>query len=703
MAKRSFLFALFVVALAALMAAPTIAMGAPGGGKGGKGKGGAALEFFVDASGGDDSNDGSEGSPFASLERAQTAVRDAVAGQESDIVVNLRGGIHARVATFELEAADSGANGFDVVYRSAPGEQAILEGGIELSGWQAVGGGRYEVAIPTQIDTFRQFYADSVRQPRARSTEAVGTATQFLQEQVGANMKDAALVVPNSVIAGISHPEDLELLYVGVLINGHGIEGPNGSELRRPSWRSHRLAVEQASAVDAGHTRLDIQQDALYHASARGYFATYITPQDPFFLENAIELLDEPGEWFFDSRTRTLTWLPPAGVSPNDVETWIPGVETLLDINGTPNSPVANVRVEDLVFRHSTYLVTNEEGYVSGQGPAWFTGWEHDDWMQDQGTSHSYLARVIPQGLPGAAVEIDSAHHIAFSGNVFTELGAIGVLLHNDVTDAAFTSNVFEDISGSGLVAGHEVHNYIDEPMERLVERIEFSNNLVHGIGREYFTAVGVRAFKAADFEISNNHFVDTPFSAISLGWGHNNYPDSVVHRRNMIVDNHFENVMHTLYDGSAMYLLGPSAEVGADPGEGTTISGNFVDYSGAAIPPKLPGDTVDPDYTKRPGMQLDDGTRNVVINKNYVIDGSVWFQLTAWTFRSDEPGFVENLGVAGSNNWSNDAASTPMNVEAINLSPVKIFDSGGRPPRQLSKIIDGAGIDSPESLPTVP
>ncbi len=238
--------------------------------------------------------------------------------------------------------------------------------------------------------------------------------------------------------------------------------------------------------------------------------------------------------------------------------------------------------------------------------------------------------------------------------------------------------------------------------MERLVERVVFDNNLVSGVGREYFTGVGLRAFKVADFEISNNHFIDTPYSAISLGWGHNNFPDSVVHRRNEITKNRFENVMHTLYDGSAIYLLGPSAEVGANSSEGTTVTGNFVDYSGSAIPPKLPGDTIDPNFTKRPGLQFDDGTRNAVVSKNYVIDGSVWFQLTAWLFRSQEPGFVENLGLTGSNNWSNVEASIPSDLTAINLSPVKLVDPAD-PPRQLTKIINGAGIEDPQSLPNIP
>jgi hypothetical protein len=693
------------IAILALVAGMMMAPGGgKGGGKGGKGGPVPAVEFFVDAVIGDDSNDGSQSAPFATLERAQAATQLAVIGQTSDVIVNLEGGVHRRATTFTLTAADSGTNGFNVIYRSAPGEQAIIEGGVELSGWQPSAGSLYEVDVPATVDDFRQFYAASDRQPRARSATASGSASQFLEGLVGSAMRDVAMVVPNDVVGGFAHPEDLELLYVGVRISGHGILKANGDELLRPSWRSHRLQVEQVTPFDAANMRVDITDNALWHASQRGYFATFIVPGDPFYLENARELLDEAGEWFFDPRLRKLYWWPPAGVDPNQVETWIPAVETLLDVDGTPGAPVENVKIQDIVFRHSTYLAPSEHGYVSGQSASWFVGWEFDDWMQDAGASHPYLSSINQQGLAGAAVEMDSAHRVEFTGNVLTELGADGVLLHNDVADVTFSGNVFDDISGSGLVAGHPEHVYLDQPMERLVARVTFSNNLVARVGREYFTGVGVRVYKSADFVIANNDFIDSPYSAVSLGWGHNNFPDSTVHRRNQIVENHFDNVMNTLYDGSAIYLLGPAADVGSPASEGTVVQGNHVDYSTAAIPAKLPGDTVDPSFAKRPGMQLDEGTRNVVINKNVVVDpATVWFQLTAWYSSSGTPGYIESLGLSGENNWSNVAASVPSDLARINLADVKLFDPDRRLPKPLEKLINAAGVQSPGALPSVP
>ena len=685
-----------------MMLAPGGNPGKPGGGNG-NGGGDPAVEYFVDAVAGDDANAGSQEAPFATLERAQEAARLATADQASDVVVNLNGGVHQRVTTFTLTTADSGTNGFDVIYRSTPDEQAIVEGGIELNDWHEVGGGLYEVAVPPSVVDFRQFYAGGNRQPRARSATASGTASQFLQGLVGGTMRDVALVVANDVVATFTHPEDLELVYIGVRVSGHGVLNGSGNEYLRASWRSHRLQVGQVSAFDPNHMRVDISGDALWHASQRGYLPTFITPGDPFYLENSRELLDEEGEWFFDPRARKLYWWAPSGVDPSTIETWVPVIETLLDVDGTPGAPVENVKIEDIVFRHSTYLATSEQGYVSGQGPSWFVGWEFDDWMDDGGATHPYLSSVNKQGLPGAAIEMDSAHNIEFAGNVMTELGAAGVLLHNDIADAAFSNNVFDDISGSALIAGHAEHVYIDEPMERPIERVDFRNNLVTRVGREYFTGVGVRVFKAADFTIANNDFVDMPYSAVSVGWGHNNFPDSTVNRRNAITENRFENVMNLLYDGSAIYLLGPSADVGSPESDATIVRGNYIDYSMSAIPAKLPGDSVDPLFVKRPGLQLDEGIRNTILEKNVLVDpATVWFQLTAWFSQSGESGFVENLGLVGSNNWSTVAASVPSDLSLINVQDVKLFDPAGRLPKPLKRIIAAAGLESPGALPQV-
>lgn len=76
---------------------------------------------------------------------------------------------------------------------------------------------------------------------------------------------------------------------------------------------------------------------------------------------------------------------------------------------------------------------------------------------------------------------------------------------------------------------------------------------------------------------------------------------------------------------------------------------------------------------------------------------------MTAWYSSSGTPGYIENLGLSGENNWSNVAASVPGDLARINLTEVKLFDPDRRLPKPLEKLINAAGISSPGALPSVP
>lgn len=92
-----------------------------------------SADVFVSPTG-HDTNAGTLNAPFATLERARDAVRVVnVTGLPiGGITVWLRGGDFIRTNTFLLGAADSGAPLSPVTYRSYPGEEARLLGGVTL-------------------------------------------------------------------------------------------------------------------------------------------------------------------------------------------------------------------------------------------------------------------------------------------------------------------------------------------------------------------------------------------------------------------------------------------------------------------------------------------------------------------------------------------------------------------------------------------
>ena len=106
-----------------------------------------SADFFVSPSG-DDANPGSRKQPFATIGRAQQAVRalDRTAGRP--VRVLLRGGLYPIREALLFTPADSGTEDAPVVWAAYPGEQPIVTGGRVLDGWQETEDGLWSLEIP---------------------------------------------------------------------------------------------------------------------------------------------------------------------------------------------------------------------------------------------------------------------------------------------------------------------------------------------------------------------------------------------------------------------------------------------------------------------------------------------------------------------------------------------------------------------------
>ncbi|MEU3382827.1 hypothetical protein AB0E64_38560, partial [Streptomyces caelestis] len=141
----------------------------------------AACTFYVSASGSDGNAGTSPDRPWATLERARDHIRQHGLNKDmrADLRVCLRGGRHTRTATFNLAEADSGSNGFKVVYQAYPGETPIIDGGKAVTGWKRVTDRPYFVAdVPESAgyaDYFRQLYVGGRRAQLAMGKAIVGS------------------------------------------------------------------------------------------------------------------------------------------------------------------------------------------------------------------------------------------------------------------------------------------------------------------------------------------------------------------------------------------------------------------------------------------------------------------------------------------------------------------------------------------------
>lgn len=70
-----------------------------------------------------------------------------------------------------------------------------------------------------------------------------------------------------------------------------------------------------------------------------------------YYIENVKALLDAPGEWYFDKKTKKVSLLAPKNIKdPNTVLSAVPILDNLIAIEGNQKRPVRNLRFYGLSF-----------------------------------------------------------------------------------------------------------------------------------------------------------------------------------------------------------------------------------------------------------------------------------------------------------------------------------------------------------------
>ena len=127
--------------------------------------------FYVSLNG-SDSSDGSQTSPFATLSRAQDAVRDVNSDLTSDLYVYVSAGTYYLEEPLNFTAVDSGSNGHRIIWQGEAGHGGVnISGGIQLTNWKVhdQGKGIWVANTPIVLES-RHFYIDQTHGQRARQS-----------------------------------------------------------------------------------------------------------------------------------------------------------------------------------------------------------------------------------------------------------------------------------------------------------------------------------------------------------------------------------------------------------------------------------------------------------------------------------------------------------------------------------------------------
>ncbi|WP_069163358.1 right-handed parallel beta-helix repeat-containing protein [Nocardia altamirensis] len=473
--------------------------------------------------------------PFATPHAAQQAVRARTAEMTGDIVVAFRAGVYhlEEPLTFDNTHADSGTNGFRVVYQAngygtADQEKVVLSGGREVTGWSA--GGVWTAPIG-ELEPRRLAVDGRPAARAARTTGLPGTVT-----------KTATGYVTDSVEPqSWPDPPGLEFVYPGVY-----------------PWSEARLAVAAISG-DSSSTTITMAQPTFDNAKSlydsKWYGAgdadgTWDGLAAPSVLENNVAFLGEPGTFAVDRSEpggHVLHYRPRPGEEIGKTTAIVPVLETL----------VSAKNVHDIVLRGLTFAETNWSspnrtgGYLHYHGNSRH---EHGEFQKiDLGADMGYAhVPATPTQLP-ANVLLDSVSRIVLEGNHFTRLGAGGLAIDGS-TAVEVRGNVFDEISGSGIA----VHGST---------RVTVEDNLVHHIGTEYRGSPAILVFISEETTVAHNEIHDVPHNGIVITGGERA-------KGTQVIGNLVERSMSALMDGGGIYLSAPQ---GSSFAGGAVVRGNVI------------------------------------------------------------------------------------------------------------------------------
>ena len=502
---------------------------------------------------GSDFNDGTRQSPKATLTSALRQAREWRRTEDNriqgGITIYVEGGTYAFHEPVFIRPEDSGTKESPTIIRSVGDEKVILSGGISINGWKKQG--KVWVAdVPVfngrPLD-FRQLWVNGKKAVRARDVEDF----EKMNRICSVDEKNEILYVPAvSIRRLIDNKGNLKAKYAEMVL--HQMWCVANLRIRSVEVQGDSAAIrfhQPESRIQFEHPwpRPMVTTDG--HNSA-------------FYLTNARELQDVPGEWYHDIDARKVYYYPREGEKMQEAEVIVPAVETLVRVEGTLDRPVCHIRFEKITFSYTTWMRPSEKGHVPLQAGMYLTdGYRIDPKMQRDYLNHP-LDNQGWLGRPAAAVRVVAARQIDFERCRFEHLGSTGLDYEEAVQGGVVRGCLFRDIAGNGLLVGsfspaaHETHLPYDPADRREVcTQQQINNCYFTEIGNEDWGCLAIAAGYVGDVNIEHNEISEVPYSGISLGWGWTQTVNCM--RNNRVHANLIHHYAKHMYDVAGIYTLG--------------------------------------------------------------------------------------------------------------------------------------------------
>ena len=515
-----------------------------------------AGEIYVSLQG-NDKNPGTKEAPFNTLNRAIKQAREwrrlnrpEVAG---GIYIRLEEGVYAQRNSLFLRPEDSGTPDSPTVICAVDGAHPVISGGVAVTGWKR---GCNHPAIPEKLkQKIWSVEAPLIGNRRVETRQMwvnghkVQRAAQFpdggLEQMIDFNPEEQTITIP---VSQNVNPKRLQ----------------NAGQLEMIVHQRWAIAILRVKSIDVK----DGQAVVRFHEPESHLEFAHPWPQpviggekgnSSFCLTNALELLDQPGEWFQEYPSGTIYYYPQADENMETAEVIIPALETLVTIDGTLSRPVKHIQFNGITFAHTSWMRPSYQGHVTLQG-----GFPLLDAYKLQEPGLPEKAELENQAWitrPETAIRVRGAEHIDFKHCTFRHLSSTGLDYEWAVTASSVEDCQFTDIGGTALLVGAfpdgglETHiPFIPADVRELCSHITIRNNFISNVTNEDWGCVGIGAGYVRNMDISHNEVCHLNYSGICVGWGWTSLESGMCNNR--IEANYVHHFARRLYDAGGLYTL---------------------------------------------------------------------------------------------------------------------------------------------------
>lgn len=515
-----------------------------------------AGEIYVSLQG-NDKNPGTKEAPFNTLNRAIKQAREwrrlnrpEVAG---GIYIRLEEGVYAQRNSLFLRPEDSGTPDSPTVICAVDGAHPVISGGVAVTGWKR---GCNHPAVPEKLkQKIWSAEAPLIGNRRVETRQMwvnghkVQRAAQFpdggLERMIDFNPEEQTITIP-----------------VSQSVNSERLQ--NAGQLEMIVHQRWAIAILRVKSIDVK----DGQAVVRFHEPESHLEFAHPWPQpviggekgnSSFCLTNALELLDQPGEWFQEYPSGTIYYYPQASENMETAEVIIPTLETLVTIDGTLSRPVKHIQFNGITFAHTSWMRPSYQGHVTLQG-----GFPLLDAYKLQEPGLPEKAELENQAWitrPETAIRVRGAEHIDFKHCTFRHLSSTGLDYEWAVTASSVEDCQFTDIGGTALLVGAfpdgglETHiPFIPADVRELCSHITIRNNFISNVTNEDWGCVGIGAGYVRNMDISHNEVCHLNYSGICVGWGWTSLESGMCNNR--IEANYVHHFARRLYDAGGLYTL---------------------------------------------------------------------------------------------------------------------------------------------------